>query len=74
MAPESSCECLFDEVVEHFDGIPALARALGIERQAIYQWKKQIPEMRALQIERITRGRFQAHRLNPKVQAPAPAA
>lgn len=44
------------EAITHFGSIPALARALGIARQAIYQWGETVPVGRAFQIQVITNG------------------
>ncbi len=49
-----------NQVVQHFGSKTALAKALGIEPQAIYQWKS-VPPRRALEIEKLTDGLFQAH-------------
>ena len=46
--------------IEHFGGVAALAAALGIRRQAIYQWGDRVPPHRALQIERVTEGSLRA--------------
>lgn len=43
-------------VVQYFDGVTALAKALCINHAAISQWGEIIPEKRALQIELITSG------------------
>jgi DNA-binding transcriptional regulator YdaS (Cro superfamily) len=53
----------FQEVIEHFGGITALARRLGVTSQAISQWKGEIPEPRGYQIEVLSKGRFKADRL-----------
>lgn len=53
----------FQEVIEHFEGITGLAKQLGCTTQAISQWKGQIPEPRAYQIEVLSKGRFKADRL-----------
>jgi len=50
----------YEIVVEHFGGVVPLARALGINRQAIYQWDGQIPLLRQYQIEKLTKGKFKA--------------
>ena len=51
-----------DAVIDHYGGgatgVLALAAALEIERQAIYMWRGQIPELRAYQIEKLTQGKF----------------
>jgi len=46
--------------VEHFGGIPELARALGITRHAIYQWGSEVPQLRQYQLEKITGGKLMA--------------
>lgn len=48
-----------DQVLKHFASATALARALGITPNAVYQWKR-IPPRRALEIEKITHGLFKA--------------
>lgn len=48
------------QVIQHFGSKAALAKALRIEPQAIYQWKR-IPPRRALEIEKLTSGLFKAH-------------
>lgn len=44
-----------------------MARALGVSRGRIQQWKRgeSIPALRAMQIERLTRGKFKAADLSP---------
>lgn len=56
-----------EQVIDHFGDVLSLAKALGVSRPAIYQWRSSgaIPPMRALQIEIITNGQFKAHELNP---------
>lgn len=49
-----------DQVINHMGSVLALANALGIERQAIYQWKGKVPPRRAYEIERVTKGKFKA--------------
>lgn len=43
-------------VIEHFGGVLATAKALGITSQSVSQWPEEIPELRAFQIERLTKG------------------
>lgn len=50
----------YKQAVEFFGGVPGLAKALGIERQAIYQWDGRIPKLRAFQIESVTGGKLRA--------------
>lgn len=52
------------EVIQYFGGIPQLCAALKIKnRSAVYQWGGKIPELRALQLEKITNGHFSADKL-----------
>ena len=52
----------FEKVVEHFGSQANLARELGVTRQAITLWKVlgAIPPGNAVEIERITNGKFKA--------------
>ncbi|MBF0437209.1 MAG: Cro/Cl family transcriptional regulator [Magnetococcales bacterium] len=53
-----------EHIVSHFGGISELAKALGIRRQAIYQWER-IPVLRAYQIERLTKGELSIEMMRP---------
>lgn len=44
------------EVVRYFKTPKAVAEALGITRQAFYQWPEKIPRLRAYELERISGG------------------
>jgi hypothetical protein len=46
--------------IKHFKGEAALAKALDITVPAIYQWKTFPPDVRQLQIQRITEGKLKA--------------
>lgn len=35
-----------DEVLEYFDSLRDLARAIGISEQAVYQWGSEVPRSR----------------------------
>lgn len=48
------------EAITHFNGIQALARALGISYEAVRQWGEEVPELRQYQLECITRGVLKA--------------
>ena len=49
----------FAEIVEHFGGThEALAKRLGISREAVTMWGGEIPESRAFQIQVLSDGRF----------------
>lgn len=54
-----------DEAIRYFGGVPALARALGIRRQAIYQWES-VPEKQQLRLEKITGGALVAELEDPR--------
>lgn len=53
----------YRKAVDHFGGVVGLAKALDIERQAVYMWKGRIPKARAFQIESITDGKLTAAEL-----------
>lgn len=64
------------EALSHFGGpeadpasrVMAMAEALGITRTAIYMWDEEgIPELRALQIEKIVAARGRPRRDSPRV-------
>lgn len=43
--------------IDHFGGKPSeLAKALGISPSAVSQWGDVVPELRQLQLEKITKG------------------
>jgi hypothetical protein len=48
------------DAIKHFNGIPALARALGISYEAVRQWGPSVPELRQYQLERLTNGALKA--------------
>lgn len=52
----------FEQVIEHFGNQSKLALALGVTRQAVALWKIEgsIPPGNAVQIERLTEGKFKA--------------
>lgn len=45
-------------VIDYFGTAAETARQLGISKGAISQWGEHVPFARALQIERMTRGRL----------------
>lgn len=52
---------MYHLIISHFGNQAALARALGVSRVAVTQWKVEgIPSHQAIQIERITGGKFKA--------------
>ena len=44
------------KAISHFGGVLELARALKINRSAVYQWKDQVPPLRAAQLQALTGG------------------
>lgn len=50
------------DVIEYMGGTVATARLLSVDPAAVSQWiaKGAIPPRRAIQIERVTEGRFKA--------------
>ena len=57
---------LKSDVIRHFGGQGATARALGITKGAVWQWPEIIPRGSAYQVEVITGG---ALRVDPSVYA-----
>ena len=52
---------MFEKLISHFGSHANLARALGVTRVAVTLWGTEgIPAGRAIQIERITGGKFKA--------------
>ena len=52
---------MLEEIFKHFGGQSALAEALGIDKSAVTQWKTEgVPAFRAVQIEKLTQGKFRA--------------
>jgi hypothetical protein len=54
------------DVINHFGGEVKTAAALGLTRQAVYQWADPIPERLAYQIQVMTGGIL---RVDPSVYA-----
>ena len=48
------------DAIDHYGSAQALANALGIARQAIYQWGDEVPVGRAYQIQVLTHGVLKA--------------
>ena len=62
-----------EKVIKHFGGVKALARALNVYPQAVYQWKSRgVPQARQYEIEELTDGKFKADR--SRLDPPAGAA
>jgi len=48
------------DVIAHFGSVSAVADALGISPQAIYQWGELVPQGRTFQIQILTNGSLRA--------------
>ena len=66
---ETRSERALQKAIEHFGGVGGLAKALEIERQAIYMWGGKVPKLRAYQIESLTGGKITADELIHKARA-----
>jgi hypothetical protein len=54
----------FQQVLDHFGGShESLASALGVGRTAVVMWRGKIPELRACQIEVLTKGKLKVAEL-----------
>ena len=53
-----------NEVLEFFGNASKAAKALGISIAAISQWGEEVPELRAFQIEKITKGKLKAKKFS----------
>jgi DNA-binding transcriptional regulator YdaS (Cro superfamily) len=48
------------DAILHFGSKSQLAKTLGLTKGAISQWPDDVPELRAYQIERLTKGKLKA--------------
>ena len=48
------------DAILHFGSKSQLAKNLGVSKGAISQWPDDVPELRAYQIERLTKGKLKA--------------
>lgn len=52
---------MIENILEHFGGVAKLAKVLRVSQPAVSQWRLNgIPANRAIEIERITDGKFKA--------------
>ncbi len=51
---------LKQDVLNHFGGVNGTAAALGLKQPSVSNWTDPLPELRQLQIERITTGALRA--------------
>ena len=47
-------------VLYHFGGVNATAHALGIAPPSVSTWSDPLPELRQLEIEKLTKGKLRA--------------
>ena len=64
----------YESAVEFFGGIPELAAALDVTRQAIYLWGGVVPKSRVFEIELLTDGKLRRHQLRPDLYPEGEAA
>lgn len=50
-----------DKVIEHFGSAANVARALNLSRAAVSSWPDEIPLLRQMQIEKLTKGKLKAN-------------
>lgn len=48
------------DVIRHFGTATKAANALGLTKSAVSQWPEKIPQRRAYEIERVTKGELKA--------------
>jgi transcriptional repressor of cell division inhibition gene dicB len=48
------------EVLDHFGGVIATAKSLGISQPSVSNWTDPLPELRQLELEQLTGGRLKA--------------
>jgi DNA-binding transcriptional regulator YdaS (Cro superfamily) len=49
-----------DDAIAFFGSQTALAEAVGLTRQAVNQWPEEVPPLRQIQLERLTRRKLKA--------------
>lgn len=49
-----------DQVLAHFGGQTATAKALGVSQPSVSAWRDPLPELRQLEVERLTGGKLRA--------------
>lgn len=48
------------EVIDFFGSAANVAKALGVSTAAVSQWGETVPELRAYQLQKITKGKLKA--------------
>jgi len=53
---------MIEEIIEWFGSKSKMAKRLGVDRSAVTHWqsKGNLPPLRAIQVERMTGGKFRA--------------
>lgn len=54
------------DVIKHFGCVQAVADALGITREAVYQWGEEVPKGRAFEIQVLTKSVLKANKEEQK--------
>lgn len=49
-----------NDAIQHFGSVAALAKALNISPEAIYQWREDVPLGRDFQLQVLTNGKLKA--------------
>lgn len=66
MAKKKERDVALEHAIKTAGGISALAKLLGMKKQAVWQWRK-CPPKRVLAVEAATGGVVTRHRLRPDV-------
>lgn len=59
-----------EQAIAHFGSVTAVAKALGIAQPSVSEWVE-IPPLRQLELERITKGALRADRQCDRFRVPA---
>ena len=62
-----------EDAIKLFKGVRPLAEALGITREAIYQWGDSVPALRVYQIKDLVAARAEVAALMAKTSLKKPA-
>ena len=64
----------YDQAIQYFGSMSALARAMGVSVPSVCDWRDGIPEVRQYQIELATGGKLVADKPALRNAADAPSA
>lgn len=59
------------DVIAHFGGVTATAKALGIKKSSVSQWGEEIPKGRAYEVQVMTEGKLMVNKTLQTEQQPA---